>query len=314
MTLASSQYATALRPADEAPTATCALIDVVIVTARGSWDLLDDCLRSLRANRPRHGAITVQVIDNASRDGLVEKVARHHPDVVIEEMPGNLGFACACNVGIRRSGAPFVLLLNPDTVIPPRALDRLLETMWAHPRTAVAGPRLVGTDGRTDHNAKRAFPTASAALAHFVPMLRRWLPAAGDYKRVDIPELGTGAVDAVSGSCMLVRRDAIAKVGLLDEGYWMYGEDLDWCRRFGALGWEIRYAGSATVVHVKYGLTGRHRALRTNWAFHRSMGRFYRRFEAGPRPLLDAAVYAGVVLRFGASASVSALQRRRGGG
>ncbi|MGO9793786.1 MAG: glycosyltransferase family 2 protein [Solirubrobacteraceae bacterium] len=287
------------------------LIDVVIVTARGSWELLNECLRSLRDNPPQAGPISVHVVDNASRDGTVDSVRRLYQEVTIEELADNRGFAHACNVAIRRTRGPFVLLLNPDTVIYPEALDRLLEALNRYPRAGIAGPRLIGTDGVADHNAKRSFPTPAAALAHFIGVCSPPGSAAGaGYGRTDIDEFGAGAVDAVSGSCMLVRRSAIAQVGLMDEGYWMYGEDLDWCRRFGQSGWQVRYEGSATILHVKHGVTGRHRTLRTNWAFHRSMGRFYRRFDAGRNLWLDGAVYAGVLAKFALSVSRSRMMRR----
>ena len=282
-------------------------LDVVIVTARGSWPLADACLRSLATHPPRAGRLHVHVVDNASDDGAVEAIRRAHPGVTVTELGHNRGFAHACNRGIEAGTSAYVLLLNPDTEVHPGALDVLVGVLEAHPRAAVAGPRLLGLDGRPDHNAKRQFPTPAAALAHFLR-----LPARPGYGRPDIPDTGAGAVDAVSGSCMLVRRAAIEDVGGLDEGYWMYGEDLDWCRRFAARGWEVRYDGSATVLHVKHGLTGRHRTLRVNWAFHRSMGRFYRRWSAGRRPLVDLAVYAGVLVRFAASAAVSAATRRPG--
>lgn len=278
------------------------LLDVVIVTARGAWPLLDACLRSLAAHPAPGPPLTVTVVDNASGDGLVAAVRAGHPSVEVLELSANRGFAHACNVGIARGSAPYVLLLNPDTIVQEGALGALLAALERSPRAAAAGPRLVGLDGHPDHNAKRALPTPRAALAHFTG--RR-----GGYRRDDVPERDEAAVEAVSGSCMLVRRAAIAAVGPLDEGYWMYGEDLDWCARFGRGGWSVLYVGAATVIHAKHGLTGSPRALRTNWAFHRSMGRFYRRFSAGAHPELDAAVYAGVLLRFGLSAIYSAAVR-----
>ncbi|MHB8689928.1 MAG: glycosyltransferase family 2 protein [Solirubrobacteraceae bacterium] len=285
---------------------------VVIVTARGSWELLNDCLRSLREHPPATASISVHVVDNASRDGTVDSVRVRYPEVEVDELPDNRGFAHGCNVAIERTHAPYVLLLNPDTVIGQGTLDTLLGVLRSEQLTAVVGPRLIGTDGRPDHNAKRSFPTPAAALAHFTGV-----PLGGaqrGYGRDDIPELGSGVVDAVSGSCMLVRRAAIDEVGLFDEGYWMYGEDLDWCRRFGLAGWQVRYEGSATVIHVKHGVTGRHRALRTNWAFHRSMGRFYRRFDSGRNVFMDLAVYLGVLTRFFVSATQNVLARRCRGG
>jgi N-acetylglucosaminyl-diphospho-decaprenol L-rhamnosyltransferase len=284
-------------------------LDVVIVTARGSWALLDDCLRSLRQHPPSR-TIAVRVVDNASDDGTVANTRSHFPEVDTEELPDNRGFAYACNHAIRRSSAPYVLLLNPDTVVNPGALERLCSTLDRHPKAAVVGPRLVGLDQNPDHNAKRSFPTPAAALQHFL-RVRGITRRGGGYGRTDLSEFDSGRVDAVSGSCMLVRRAAIAEVGLLDHGYFMYGEDLDWCRRFGQGGWEVRYDGGATVVHVKHGVTGRHRSLRTNWAFHRSMGRFYRRFDAGTNPALDAAVYVGVLAKFAVSAASSTMHRRR---
>jgi N-acetylglucosaminyl-diphospho-decaprenol L-rhamnosyltransferase len=285
-------------------------IDVVIVTARGSMALVQGCLRSLQAHPPSRARLTIHVIDNASRDGTVESIRSAGSGVSVVELPDNRGFAAACNVGIRMTTGPFVLLLNPDTVVRASALDRLLQSLEANPDAAAVGPRLIGVDGRADHNAKRAFPSPAGALAHFVPPLAGIRGGLPSYHRADIPGLGAGTVDAVSGSCMLVRRRAIPDAGLLDEGYWMYGEDLDWCRRFAASGWQVRYDGSACVVHVKHGVTGRHRTLRTNWAFHRAMGRFYRRFDAGRRPWLDAAVFAAIVARFCLSAPYNAVLRR----
>jgi N-acetylglucosaminyl-diphospho-decaprenol L-rhamnosyltransferase len=236
------------------------------------------------------------------RDGTVSLLRKHHSEVSVEELECNRGFAHACKRVIVGGTAPFVLLLNPDTVVHAGSLDELARALLGAPRVAVAGPRLVGEDGRPDHNAKRSFPTVSAAMLHLISLGR--LRAAG-YSRTDIDACGDGPVDAVSGSCVLVRRSAIAEVGLLDEGYWMYGEDLDRCRRFGERGWEIRYCGGATVTHVKHGTTGRRRPLRVNWAFHRAMGRFYRRFEAGRNPVLDVAVYGGVLIRFVVSAALN---------
>jgi N-acetylglucosaminyl-diphospho-decaprenol L-rhamnosyltransferase len=280
-------------------------VDVVIVTARGSWELVDDCLRSLRAHPPANAILSVRVVDNNSADGTVERLRHAYPGVTVDDLETNRGFAYGSNYGIRRTEAPYVLLLNPDTVVQDRSLEPLIAALDEHPLAAVVGPRLVGLDGTPDHNAKRTFPTPTAAMRHFLGIDRR----SGGYGYSAISESGAGRVDAVSGSCMLVRRSAITEVGVLDEGYFMYGEDLDWCRRFGQAGWEVRYVGSATVVHVKHGVTGRYRTLRTNWAFHRSMGRFYRRFDSGGRLWLDAAVYGGVLLKFLASATHSSVAR-----
>ncbi len=125
-----------------------------------------------------------------------------------------------------------------------------------------------------------------------------------------------GEVDAVNGAFMLVRRSAMAQVGLLDEGYGMYGEDLDWCWRFKRAGWRVVYDGGVTVLHVKGALSvvrrgrARHRGLRTNIAFHRAMGRFYRKFHGGRRPALDLLVYVALGCKLAVSMLRSAVARR----
>ena len=284
-----------------------ARISVIIVTATGSREHVERCLRALAVSAPRSAVLEVTVVDNASDDDVVAHLGAHFPAVTVHALGDNRGFAAGVNHGIRRTSGDFVLLLNPDAAIEAEAIERMLALIEGDLAIAAVGPRLVDGSGRSDHNAKRAYPTPVAALAHFggavLPPLRR---RAG-YGRADIADSAVADVDALSGSCMLVRRAAIDDAGLLDEGYWMYGEDLDWCRRLRLRGWRIVYAGDAVVLHLKHGVSGRRRPLRLNWAFHRAMGRFYRRFDAGRHPALDALVYAGVLVRFLSSALSGAL-------
>jgi GT2 family glycosyltransferase len=175
------------------------------------------------------------------------------------------------------------------------------------------GCRLELRDSSFDHAAKRSFPTPAAALAHFTGIGRRTdsRESLAQYRAPDVDERGVGDVDAVNGAFMLVRREALDAVGLLDEGYWLYMEDLDWCRRFHLAGWRVLYDGRVSCLHVKGGTAGSHRRLRQNIAFHRGMARFYSRYEAGPRPLLDFAVYTGIYLKLAVSAVASGLARWR---
>ncbi len=280
------------------------LLDVVVVAYR-SRELVRRCLESLADHAPATAAMQVHVVDNASGDGTAELVAERFPDVRLHPLAANTGFSMANNVVLRQSRAPFVLLLNPDTEATAGALDHMLALMAERPDVGMSGCRLVRPDGSFDHAAKRAFPTPLGALAHFAGK-------GSQYRATDVGEHDVGEVDAVNGAFMLVRREALEQVGLLDEGYWLYMEDLDWCRRFWDRGWKVLYDGTATFVHVKGGTAGAHRALRQNVAFHRGMGRFYRRYEAGRRPLLDAAVYAGIGAKLAVSATRGALARRAG--
>jgi N-acetylglucosaminyl-diphospho-decaprenol L-rhamnosyltransferase len=293
-----------------------AALDVVIVTAAGARELLRDCLRSIERHPPSCGRCRVIVVDNASADATPDMVRGEFPWVELVALSRNIGYSSANNLALSRATSPFALLLNPDTELSEGAIDHAMSSLSEHPDAAVIGVRLMRRDGSFDHAAKRSFPTLLGALGHFTGVGR--LPAAtrrlAQYRAPDVDEFGCGEVDAVNGAFMLVRRRAVAEVGLLDEGYGMYGEDLDWCYRFKRAGWKVLYDGRATVIHVKGAMTvverhGRHRALSTNLLFHRAIGRFYRKFHAGENRALDAAVYAGLGLKLAISVARSAVAR-----
>jgi N-acetylglucosaminyl-diphospho-decaprenol L-rhamnosyltransferase len=252
----------------------------------------------------------IHVIDNDSRDGTVEMVRSEFPEVELTAADRNLGFSAANNVAIRRGGAPYVLALNPDTRVTQGALDDLLALMDAKSEVGICGCRLELEDGTFDHAAKRSFPTPLSALGHFtgigrMPRARRRLAA---YRS---PDVERGPVDAVNGAFMLIRRAALDEVGLFDEGYWMYMEDLDLCYRFAQAGWITWFEPSVTVVHVKAGTSGKHRKPRLNYAFHYGMYRFYRKHYAPKRSaLVNATIYAGIAAKLLSSIVLSAMRRR----
>jgi N-acetylglucosaminyl-diphospho-decaprenol L-rhamnosyltransferase len=284
-------------------------LEIVIVAYR-SRDLVRRCLASLAAG-PSSRQTRTWVVDNASGDGTVDTVRAEFPHVEVIPSDRNLGFAAANNLAIRRSTGPYVLALNPDTSVTPGALDHLLDLMDARPEVGIAGCRLEREDGTFDHAARRSFPTPLGALGHFTGVGRRdGAPAALAQYRA--PTVEEGPVDAVNGAFMLIRRSALEEVGLFDEGYWMYMEDLDLCYRFKQAGWTTWYDPAVTVVHTKAATSGVYRTSRLNYAFHYGMLRFYRKHYAGRRnPLLNAAVYAGIGLKLVLSLVVSAVRRPR---
>jgi N-acetylglucosaminyl-diphospho-decaprenol L-rhamnosyltransferase len=300
------------------PDAEPRVLDVVIVAWTGAREHVRACLASLREHPLRTGAMAVHVVDNASADGTSDMVRADFPEVELAALGWNSGFCVANNLVLRRTTAPYALLLNPDTVVSAGALDHMVALMDADPTIGVAGCRLVQTDGTFDHAAKRSFPTPLSALAHFTGVGRRTTASGplAQYRAPDVGEHDVGDVDAVNGAFMLVRRTAMAEVGLLDEAYWVYMEDLDWCYRFKEKGWRVWYDGGATVIHVKGGATvqarkrGRYRSLPHNRAFHRSMARFYRKFYSGQNRLADLVVYAGIASKLLISVTRSAIARR----
>ena len=284
-------------------------LDVVIVSYR-SRDVLRSCLLSLRAHPPDLGA-RIWVVDNASRDGTPEMVRSEFAEVELVVSETNRGFSAANNLAIRRGRAPYVLALNPDTRLTQGALDRMLELVESNPSIGIAGCRLELEDGTFDHAARRSFPTPIGALGHFTGIGRR-SNVPGWLTQYRAPSIESGAVDAVNGAFMLMRRQALDEVGLFDEGYWMYMEDLDLCYRFARAGWTTWYEPSVVVGHVKGASSGPNRSLRLNYAFHYGMYRFYRKhYSAQSNLLVNLAVYAAIAGKLGASAVRSAVLRRR---
>jgi N-acetylglucosaminyl-diphospho-decaprenol L-rhamnosyltransferase len=279
----------------------------VVVVSHGAEALLRRCLRSLAEHPISAGEMRVTVVDSGSPDGTPDMVEVEFPEVRLLRR-GNIGFSAANNLVLRQSHAKAVLLLNPDTEVYAGTLDAALARLRADPRIGMVGVKLVTESGELDHACKRSFPTPLSALGHFAGV------GGSQYRAGHLGEDEPGEVDAVNGAFMLCRAEAIREVGLLDEGYWLYMEDLDWCHRFWDAGWKVFYEPAGVALHVKGGSSARRRAPRQEVAFHRGMGRFYRRFD-GPQsnPLVNAAVYAGIGAKLGVSLAITAWRSRRPG-
>ena len=276
----------------------------VVVVSHGAEELLRRCLRSL-AEHPASGSMRVTVVDSGSPDATPEMVAREFPAVRLRR-EANIGFSAANNIALRESVADAVLLLNPDTEVYAGTIDAALARLRSEPRIGMVGVKLVTESGELDHAAKRSFPTPASALGHFTGL------GGGQYRAAHLGDDEPGEVDAVNGAFMLCRAEAIREVGLLDEGYWLYMEDLDWCHRFWDAGWKVFYEPAGVALHVKGASnSGRRRAPKQEIAFHRGMARFYRRFDAPQsNPLLNAAVYAGIGAKLATSLAITAVRGR----
>jgi GT2 family glycosyltransferase len=268
----------------------------VVIVSHGAEDLLRRCLSSLEQHPPAAGAMRVTVVDSGSPDATPTMVEVEFPQVRLLRRD-NIGFSAANNLVLRQSHAAAVLLLNPDTEVYEGTLDAALARLRSEERIGMVGVKLVTESGELDHACKRSFPTPLSALAHFTGVGRGESAgtALSQYRATHLGDDEPGEVDAVNGAFMLCRTEAVREVGLLDEGYWLYMEDLDWCHRFWDAGWKVFYEPAGVALHVKGGSSPRRRAPRQEIAFHRGMGRFYRRFKAPIRnPLLNAAVYGGI--------------------
>ena len=255
-------------------------LDIIIVSYN-TREVLQACLASLDANRPR-GLRQIIVVDNASSDDSAAATRARWPSIDVVALDRNVGFAAANNVGFRKTEAPLVLLLNSDTVVPAGAIDRLVDRLLAT-GAAAAGPRLVDGDGWPEVSFG---PMLSPAAELGQRMRVRRAAGRSDQARQYVERLVASErdVDWVSGACLLTRRDAAFEAGLLDERYFMYEEDVDFCAALRARGGRILFTPAAEITHL------RGRSIRASGAgtthYDLSHLAFYEKHHPGWAPLL----------------------------
>lgn len=270
-----------------------ARLDVVILNYNRG-DLLRACLSSLERAQPQHN-VRVWVVDNASADDSVAIVRGEFPSVRLLVSARNLGYAAGNNLALREilaedgakdSAAPafdhqYVMLLNNDTEVEAGALDALLEYLESHPDAGAVGPKVLLMDGSLDLACRRSFPTPEVSFYRMSGLSRLFprSPRFGRYNMTfrDVDE--ETDVDALVGAAMVVRIGVLREVGLLDERFFMYGEDLDWCFRIKSYGWRIVYYPRAVVHHHKRAASTR-RAIPSIRAFYSAMRIFHRKHYA----------------------------------
>jgi hypothetical protein len=273
-------------------------LSVVVVT----WNcrsFLGPCLDAVWCSVKEH-SIEVIVADNASGDGVVDYLRGEWPDVRVIETGGNFGFAVANNRAFAAARGRNVLLLNPDTLVRPGALDQLVAYLDEHPEAGVVAPRLLYPDG-SDQGTARRFPSPAVAVLGRRSPFTRLFPNNRWSKRYlvgrDHPNDRPFEVDWVSGACLMVPRAVIDEVGGLDEGFFMHWEDADWCFRVKQAGRSVWCIPDAQVTHHEGG-------SRRGWPaaqvlhFHRGAYRFYaKHFTGGARRVLRPLVWAALLGR-----------------
>lgn len=223
-------------------------VDLTVVVV--NWnvrDLLRCCLASIDNS---HLSLETFVVDNGSSDGSLQMVRDEFPKVRLIANQDNLGFTAANNQALAQSQGRYLVLLNPDAELVGDALGQMVAYLESHPDVGVLGPQLRYPDD-TVQSSRRRFPTLATAFAEST-IIQQWWPDNGILRRYyvsDNPENITQPVDWVMGACMMVRREAYEQVGGLDEGFFMYSEELDWCRRIKDAGWGVFYLPAAVVIH-----------------------------------------------------------------
>jgi GT2 family glycosyltransferase len=255
----------------------------IVIVSYNARRHLEACLASLAAHPPRltHDIV---VVDNASQDGSADAAAALAPRVQLVRQPENRGFAAGNNVGIRRTRGELILLLNSDTLVPAGAIDRLVSRLRAWPSAAAAGPRLVNPAGRVELSfGPMIGPFTELRQKILVRLHERGVPPVTQFvQRMTRRE---HLVDWVSGAALLVCREDAEAVGLLDERYFLYTEDVDFCAALRARGRQILFTPAAEITHLR----GRSRASapeRMNAAYRRSQLAFYAKHHPRWLPVL----------------------------
>jgi N-acetylglucosaminyl-diphospho-decaprenol L-rhamnosyltransferase len=281
----------------------------VVIVSYESRDRLLECLAALAADASSPPAEIV-VVDNASRDGSPAAVAAAFPAARVLANGENVGYARAVNQGVAATRGAFVLVMNPDCIVKPGAVRTLVEHLLAHPATAVVGPRILNPDGSIEYSA-RAFPDHFTFLFNRYSLLTRLFPGnpwTRRYLLTDWDHASARAVDWVSGACMLVRRGAIERVGGMDEAFFMFNEDVDWCRRMKLAGLAVAYEPAAEVVHW-IGASRTRVANRVIYERHRGMIHYFHKHHPA-NPVVSAVADALIMARAGLMIAANALKAR----
>ncbi len=247
-----------------------------------SWNvraLLLACLEALPQAVGNETSYEVIVVDNASSDGTVEAIQQAFPHVRIIANKENRGFTGGNNQALAAARGRYLLFLNPDTQPLPDSIAELIRYLEAHPQVGIVGPRLWYGDGRVQPN-RRRFPTLltlfteSTIIEHYLPQL----PIFARFKMADQPDDEAQEVDWLVGAAMLARREVYEQIGPLDEGFFMYSEELDWCRRAREAGWRVAYDPAAEIIHYE-GQSSRQVVARRDIAFFSSRVRYTRKYH-----------------------------------
>jgi GT2 family glycosyltransferase len=248
------------------------LIDLsVIIVNWNTKEFLLPCVKSV-LGKGQGVSMEVIVVDNGSNDGSGVEVKRLFPVLRLIENDSNLGFAKAVNQGLRLFSGRYALLLNPDTQVKEGSVEKLLSFMEAHPKAGAAGAQLVNSDG-TKQNSMANFPSLATELLN-KRVLRRLFPKRFPGKERSYAE--AIEVDSVIGACMVVRRKAIEGVGFLDEDYFLFLEETDWCYRMKKAGWKVYHVPQAEVVHFQ-GKSAEKDKKRSRVEYYRSRYHFFKK-------------------------------------
>jgi hypothetical protein len=287
-------------------------LSICIVT-RNAKALLQDCLNSIYENT-NDISFEIIVVDNNSQDSTVKMLRQEFPKVQLIVNDHNAGFSVPCNQALKISRGRYVLLLNNDTIVLPKVLVHLIGFMDTHPEAGIAGPKVLNRDGTMQKQCRRSFAPPWDLFCYFFG-LSTLFPRSRLFARYLVTyedENACHTVDSVSGSCMLIRREVMNKIGLLDERFFAYQEDTDYCFRANKAGWKIYYCPNAQIIH--YGGHGGSRVnpYRAIFEWHKSYWLYYRKNLASRYFFLfNWIYYVAMVLKLTTALFMNSLREKK---
>lgn len=284
----------------------------IIIVNYNTRDLTTQTIESVINTLKSNVDYEIILVDNNSTDGSIEFLESNFSQIKIIKNTCNLGFSKANNTAIKQSKGNYVLLLNSDTIVLENCLEECVTYMEKNKDIGVLGCKLLLENGELDHACKRGFPKPEASLFYLLK-LNRIFPENkkfGQYTMGYLNEDEVNEVDSLTGAFMMLRREIISEVGLLDEDFFMYGEDLDWCFRIKEAGWKVVYYPKAKIIHYKGG-SSKKKGFKTIYEFHRAMLLFYNKhYISRYNILVTSSVYLGICSKLVLSLFVNLFRRR----
>ena len=285
----------------------------ICIVSYQARDLLRDCLRSIYGTVVT-SSFEIIVVDNHSADGAPEMLRNEFPDVRLLVNDENTGFTRPYNQAMRLAQGRYVVILNPDTLVLPNAITDLAVFLDSHPEVGIVGPKVLNRDGTLQKQCRRSEARPWDAICYFSG-LSRLFPhdkRFAGYLMTYLSEDLTHEAEAVSGSCMMIRREVIDQIGYLDENFFAYQEDTDYCRRTRLAGWKIFYNPSAQIIHFGGEGGSRVQPFRSIIEWHRSYYLYYRKHFAKDYPIVfNAIYYLGMLVKLGISLLANLFRKKK---
>lgn len=249
----------------------------IIIVNWNTKKLLSNCLDSIAKNIDGISK-ELFVVDNNSTDGSQIFIKENYSYVNLIENTENLGFSKANNIALRKAVGKYLLLLNSDTVVEPSAISLMIDFLEKNPSTGMVGPKLLNSDGTIQPACRRSIPNPKVAF-YRITGLSKLLPGNKEFAKYNLTFKSSEElqeVEAISGACMMIKKKTMDEIGLLDEDFFMYGEDIDWCYRLGQKGWKIYYIPCARVIH-RHRASSERRRFKSTLNFYHAMYIFYKK-------------------------------------